>query len=161
MKKSFKKVVAIVSAIAMVVTSLTVYNAKTVEASGSATVDGVIYTVTDGSNNTIAGFTCQGFYDNPTYERIHFAWGSVLTVDTIKATVNGTEVTVDGKNEHGMFIKRADVTGLGAGEYEIVVSGNDADGNTLYGYATLKMEEQGETESPTEKVVAGNPEDVD
>ena len=104
MNRRFKKMIAIVSAIAMVVCSVTVYNTSSVNASGSATVDGIIYTVTDGDTD-IVGFTCQGIFDSA---RIHFAWGTALDADTITATVNGEDVAVDGKNANGMFIPLSD-----------------------------------------------------
>lgn len=135
--------IAIVSAIAMVVCSVTVYNTSSVNASGSATVDGIIYTVTDGDTD-IVGFTCQGIFDSA---RIHFAWGTALDADTITATVNGEDVAVDGKNANGMFIPLSEVSDLGEGEYSIVVTGTSQEDpkKTLTGNATLKIESQGET----------------
>ena len=151
MNRRFKKMVAVVCAIAMVVCSVTVYNASSVNASGSATVDGIIYTVTDGETN-IVGFTCQGIFDSA---RIHFAWGTALDVDTITATVNGEAVTVDGKNANGMFIPLSEVSDLGEGEYPIVVTGTSQEDpeKTLTGNATLKIEEEGETTTRDPSVV--------
>ena len=154
MNRRFKKLIAVVCAIAMVVTSVTVYNSADVKASGSATVDGKVYTVTDGSA-TIVGFTCQGIFDNA---RIHFAWGSEVTADTIKATIDGTEVAIDGKNGHGFFIPLTAISSMEAGEYTIAVTATEtATEKELTGSATLKIEDQGET---TTVVAASGPEDV-
>ena len=151
MNRRFKKMIAIVSAIAMVVCSVTVYNTSSVNASGSATVDGIIYTVTDGDTD-IVEFTCQGIFDSA---RIHFAWGTALDADTITATVNGEDVAVDGKNANGMFIPLSEVSDLGEGEYSIVVTGTSQEDpeKTLTGNATLKIESQGETTTRDPSVV--------
>ena len=151
MNKRFKKFIAIVSAIAMVVSSITVYNANNVKAAAPVAVDGMIYTVTDGATD-IVGFTCQGIFDSA---RIHFAWGTALVVDTMTVTVDGNPVAVDGKSTNGMFIPLTEVSSLGAGEYQIVVTGEDSNnpGTVLTGNATLKIEEEGETTTRDPSVV--------
>ena len=100
LSNSMKKFFAYVCAIAMVVSSMAFYGQTSVEASGSAAVEGKIYTVTDG-DATIVGFTCQGIFDKA---RIHFAWGTEVDAASITTTVNGKSVKIDGTNAHGMFI---------------------------------------------------------
>ena len=91
LSNSMKKFFAYVCAIAMVVSSMAFYGQTSVEASGSAAVDGKVYTVTDG-DATIAGFTCQGIFDKA---RIHFAWGTEVDAASITTTVDGKSVKID------------------------------------------------------------------
>ena len=91
LSNSMKKFFAYVCAIAMVVSSMAFYGQTSVEASGSAAVEGKIYTVTDG-DATIVGFTCQGIFDKA---RIHFAWGTEVDAASITTTVNGKSVKID------------------------------------------------------------------
>ena len=142
LSNSMKKFFAYVCAIAMVVSSMTFYGQTSVEASGSAAVDGKVYTVTDG-DATIAGFTCQGIFDKA---RIHFAWGTEVDAASITTTVDGKSVKIDGTNAHGMFIPLSEVSTLAVGEYQIVVSATATENSaTVTGNATLKIEDEGET----------------
>ena len=142
LSNSMKKFFAYVCAIAMVVSSMAFYGQTSVEASGSAAVEGKIYTVTDG-DATIAGFTCQGIFDKA---RIHFAWGTEVDAASITTTVDGKSVKIDGTNAHGMFIPLSEVSTLAVGEYQIVVSATATENSaTVTGNATLKIEDEGET----------------
>ena len=142
LSNSMKKFFAYVCAIAMVVSSMAFYGQTSVEASGSAAVEGKIYTVTDG-DTTIAGFTCQGIFDKA---RIHFAWGTEVDAASITTTVDGKSVKIDGTNAHGMFIPLSEVSTLAVGEYQIVVSATATENSaTVTGNATLKIEDEGET----------------
>ena len=142
LSNSMKKFFAYVCAIAMVVSSMAFYGQTSVEASGSAAVEGKIYTVTDG-DATIVGFTCQGIFDKA---RIHFAWGTEVDAASITTTVNGKSVKIDGTNAHGMFIPLSEVSTLAVGEYQIVVSATATENSaTVTGNATLKIEDEGET----------------
>ena len=142
LSNSMKKFFAYVCAIAMVVSSMAFYGQTSVEASGSAAVEGKIYTVTDG-DTTIAGFTCQGIFDKA---RIHFAWGTEVDAASITTTVNGKSVKIDGTSAHGMFIPLSEVSTLAVGEYQIVVSATATENSaTVTGNATLKIEDEGET----------------
>ena len=142
LSNSMKKFFAYVCAIAMVVSSMAFYGQTSVEASGSAAVDGKNYTVTDG-DATIVGFTCQGIFDKA---RIHFAWGTEVDAASITTTVDGKSVKIDGTNAHGMFIPLSEVSTLAVGEYQIVVSATAKENSaTVTGNATLKIEDEGET----------------
>ena len=142
LSNSMKKILAYVCAITMVISSVAFSGPTTIKASDSASVDGRIYTVTDG-DSSIAGFTCQGIFDKA---RIHFAWGTEVDVASITATVDGKSITVDGKNDHGMFIPLTEVSGLANGEYPIVVTATATeDSKEVTGNATLKIEDEGET----------------
>ena len=142
LSNSMKKILAYVCAITMVISSVAFSGPTTIKASDSASVDGRIYTVTDG-DASIAGFTCQGIFDKA---RIHFAWGTEVDAASITATVDGKSITVDGKNAHGMFIPLTEVSGLADGEYPIVVTATTTeDSKEVTGNATLKIEDEGET----------------
>lgn len=60
MKGQLKKLVAIVSAFAMIMCSITIYNHVSVEASATASQNGKKYEVIDGQNEGFTGFTCNG-----------------------------------------------------------------------------------------------------
>ena len=142
LSNSMKKILAYVCAITMVISSVAFSGPTTIKASDSASVDGRIYTVTDG-DASIAGFTCQGIFDKA---RIHFAWETEVDAASITATVDGKSVTVDGKNDHGMFIPLTEVSGLADGEYSIVVTATTTENSKeVTGNATLKIEDEGET----------------
>ena len=142
LSNSMKKILAYVCAITMVISSVAFSGPTTIKASDSASVDGRIYTVTDG-DASITGFTCQGIFDKA---RIHFAWETEVDAASITATVDGKSIKVDGKNDHGMFIPLTEVSGLANGEYPIVVTATATeDSKEVTGNATLKIEDEGET----------------
>lgn len=63
-------ILAIICTIAMIVTSITVYNPREVKADSSATVDGKQYSATVKDGGEWTGFVCQGIFYSA---RIHFA----------------------------------------------------------------------------------------
>ncbi len=149
MKRSFKKMIAVLCAIAMVVTSVTVYNTQTAVASANATANGKVYTVTDGTNEGLTGFTCNGMeiFDE-TDGHIGFAWGEKVDSESIKVSINGAEVTTYNATANGIFVNYSQFKDFADGEYPILVTATTS-GETakdVKGNATLKIQDQGETE---------------
>ena len=149
MKRSFKKMIAVLCAIAMVVTSVTVYNTQTAVASANATANGKVYTVTDGTNEGFAGFTCNGMeIFNETDGHIGFAWGEKVDPESIKVSINDAEVTTYNATANGIFVNYSQFKDFADGEYPILVTATTS-GETakdVKGNATLKIQDQGETE---------------
>ena len=142
-------ILAIICTIAMIVTSITVYNPREVKADPSATVDGKQYSATVKDSGEWTGFACQGIFDSA---RIHFAWGIDVDSNTITASIGETKLTVNGKNAKGMNIPLSEVTSLGVGSYDIVikattVASESAEAKQISATATLKIEKvEGTTE---------------
>lgn len=142
-------ILAIICTIAMIVTSITVYNPREVKADPSATVDGKQYSATVKDSGEWTGFACQGIFDSA---RIHFAWGIDVDSNTITASIGETKLTVNGKNAKGMNIPLSEVTSLGVGSYDIVikattVASESAEEKEISATATLKIEKvEGTTE---------------
>ena len=135
-------ILAIICTIAMIVTSITVYNPREVKADPSATVDGKQYSATVKDSGEWTGFACQGIFDSA---RIHFAWGIDVDSNTITASIGETKLTVNGKNAKGMNIPLSEVTSLGVGSYDIVikattVASESAEAKEISATATLKIE---------------------
>lgn len=135
-------ILAIICTIAMIVTSITVYNPREVKADSSATVDGKQYSATVKDEGEWTGFACQGIFDSA---RIHFAWGIDVDPNTITASIGETKLKVDGKSARGMNIPLSDVTSLEAGSYDIVinattVASKSAEAKKISATATLKIE---------------------
>ena len=135
-------ILAIICTIAMIVTSITVYNPREVKADSSATVDGKQYSATVKDGGEWTGFACQGIFDSA---RIHFAWGIDVDPNTITASIGETKLKVDGKSARGMNIPLSDVTSLEAGSYDIVinattVASKSAEAKKISATATLKIE---------------------
>lgn len=135
-------ILAIICTIAMIVTSITVYNPTEVKADPSATVDGKQYSVTVKDGGEWTGFACQGIFDSA---RIHFAWGIDVDSNTITASIGETKLKVDGKSARGMNIPLSDVTSLEVGSYDIVinattVASESAEAKKISATATLKIE---------------------
>ena len=131
-------ILAIICTIAMIVTSITVYNPREVKADSSATVK-------DGGEWT--GFACQGIFDSA---RIHFAWGIDVDSNTITASIGETKLKVDGKSARGMHIPLSEVTSLEAGSYDIVINAttaasDSAEAKEISATVTLKIEVPEET----------------
>jgi len=149
MKRSFKKMIAVLCAIAMVVTSVTVYNTQTAVASANATANGKVYTVTDGTNEGFTGFTCNGMeIFNETDGHIGFAWGEKVDSESIKVSINDAEVTTYNATANGIFVNYSQFKDFADGEYPILVTATTS-GETakdVKGNATLKIQDQGETE---------------
>jgi len=135
-------ILAIICTIAMIVTSITVYNPREVKADPSATVEGKQYSATVKDRGEWAGFDCQGIFDSA---RIHFAWGIDVDLNTITASIGETKLKVDGKSARGMYIPLSEVTSLEAGSYDIVinattVASESAEAKEISATATLKIE---------------------
>lgn len=135
-------ILAIICTIAMIVTSITVYNPTEVKADPSATVDGKQYSVTVKDGGEWTGFACQGIFDSA---RIHFAWGIDVDSNTITASIGENNLTVNGKNARGMNIPLSDVTSLEVGSYDIVinattVASESAEAKKISATVTLKIE---------------------
>lgn len=134
-------ILAIICTIAMIVTSITVYNPREVKADSSATVDGKQYSATVKDGGEWTGFVCQGIFDSA---RIHFAWGIDVDLDTITASIGETKLKVDGKARE-MNIPLSEVTSLEAGSYDIVinattVASESAEAKKISATVTLKIE---------------------
>lgn len=142
-------ILAIICTIAMIVTSITVYNPREVKADPSATVDGKQYSATVKDSGEWPGFACQGIFDSA---RIHFAWGIAVDAATITASLNGNQLKVAGQNANGMYIPLTEVTNLEVGSYDIVVTATTvatktAEAKEVSATATLKIEKvEGTTE---------------
>lgn len=142
-------ILAIICTIAMIVTSITVYNPREVKADPSATVDGKQYSATVKDSGEWTGFACQGIFGSA---RIHFAWGIAVDAATITASLNGNQLKVAGKNANGMYIPLTEVTNLEVGSYDIVVTATTvatktAEAKEVSATATLKIEKvEGTTE---------------
>ena len=134
-------ILAIICTIAMIVTSITVYNPREVKADSSATVDGKQYSATVKDGGEWTGFVCQGIFDSA---RIHFAWGIDVDLNTITASIGETKLKVDGKATE-MKIPLSEVTSLEAGSYDIVinattVASESAEAKKISATVTLKIE---------------------
>lgn len=148
-------ILAIICTIAMIVTSITVYNPREVKADPSATVEGKQYSATVKDRGEWAGFDCQGIFDSA---RIHFAWGIDVDLNTITASIGETKLKVDGKSARGMYIPLSEVTSLEAGSYDIVinattVASESAEAKEISATATLKIEVPEETTTTDPSVV--------
>lgn len=153
--KRKKGILAIICTIAMIVTSITVYNPREVKADSSATVDGKQYSATVKDSGEWTGFACQGIFDSA---RIHFAWGIDVDSNTITASLNGKQLAIDGKSTKGMFIPLSEVTSLGVGSYDIIinattVASESAEAKEISATATLKIEVPEETTTRDPSVV--------
>ena len=148
-------ILAIICTIAMIVTSITVYNPREVKADPSATVEGKQYSATVKDRGEWAWFDCQGIFDSA---RIHFAWGIDVDLNTITASIGETKLKVDGKSARGMYIPLSEVTSLEAGSYDIVinattVASESAEAKEISATATLKIEVPEETTTTTDPSV--------
>lgn len=140
-------ILAIICTIAMIVTSITVYNPREVKADSSATVGGKQYSATVKDGGEWTGFACQGIFDSA---RIHFAWVIDVDSNTITASIGETKLKVDGKSARGMHIPLSEVTSLEAGSYDIVINAttaasDPAEAKEISATVTLKIEVPEET----------------
>lgn len=140
-------ILAIICTIAMIVTSITVYNPREVKADSSATVGGKQYSATVKDGGEWTGFACQGIFDSA---RIHFAWEIDVDSNTITASIGETKLKVDGKSARGMHIPLSEVTSLEAGSYDIVINAttaasDSAEAKEISATVTLKIEVPEET----------------
>ena len=148
-------ILAIICTIAMIVTSITVYNPREVKADPSATVDGKQYSATVKDSGEWTGFACQGIFASA---RIHFAWQIAVDAGTITASLNGNQLKVEGQSAGGMYIPLTEVTNLEVGSYDIVVTATTvatetAEAKEVSATATLKIEVPEETTTRDPSVV--------
>ena len=164
MKGQLKKLVAIVSAFAMIMCSITIYNHVSVEASATASQNGKKYEVIDGQNEGFTGFTCNGLQVlNDVDGHIGFAWGIDVEVSSIKVQINGADVATYNDNAKGIFVPYSAFKELANGEYPIVVTATTTATETqeateVKGNATLKISAAEETTTAEEIT---DPEKVD
>lgn len=126
MKKIIKRVISIVLALAMVVTSLS-YTPNTVKAATSSitTPEGVIYTVEDPTAG-VPGIVFQGAVANTQF---NFAWENSDNISrtlTVNVKQGDTEVLNLGEKTNGDGITIAELAGLSNGTYQIVLTGTGA-----------------------------------
>lgn len=140
-------ILAIICTIAMIVTSITVYNPREVKAAASGSGNGMKYTVSgESQEGGLIGFTCNDVkIHNAVDGYMHFAWSGdkAYQVDTktIKAQIDGVDVATYNSNPSDTFIAYSQFKGLEAGEHQIRISGTTSVGEKeIYATATLKIE---------------------
>ena len=124
MNKVFRKIIAVICAMAMIVSSITVYNQTEVKAEQSGTFDGVTYTVNGETMNNITGFVCQLITTQDGVDSINFAWGTTVNTD-YTVTVGDVTLTSDdlqSKKVRECKIKISSLADFSAGEYQITFS---------------------------------------
>lgn len=148
-------ILAIICTIAMIVTSITVYNPREVKAAASGSGNGMKYTVSgESQDGGLVGFVCTDVQIfNAADGFMHFAWSveEAYRVDTktIKAQIDGKDVATYNSNPSDTFIGYSEFKGLEAGEHQIKISGTTSAGEAkeIYATATLKIEKvEGTTE---------------
>lgn len=146
-------ILAIICTIAMIVTSITVYNPREVKAAASGSGNGMKYTVSgESQDGGLVGFVCTDVQIfNAVDGFMHFAWSGeeAYRVDTktIKAQIDGVDVATYNSNPSDTFIGYSEFKGLEEGEYQIKISGTTSVGEAkeIYATATLKIEKVGGT----------------
>lgn len=146
-------ILAIICTIAMIVTSITVYNPREVKAAASGSGNGMKYTVSgESQDGGLVGFVCTDVQIfNAVDGFMHFTWSGeeAYRVDTktIKAQIDGVDVATYNSNPSDTFIGYSEFKGLQAGEHQIKISGTTSAGEKkeIYATATLKIEEVGGT----------------
>lgn len=141
-------ILAIICTIAMIVTSITVYNPREVKAAASGSGNGMKYTVSgESQEGGLIGFTCNDVKIlSAVYGYMHFAWSGdkAYQVDTktIKAQIDGVDVATYNSNPSDTFIAYNQFKDLEAGEHQIKISGTTSAGEAkeIYATATLKIE---------------------
>lgn len=146
-------ILAIICTIAMIVTSITVYNPREVKAAASGSGNGMKYTVSgESQEGGLVGFVCTGVQIIYAVDGfMHFEWSGeeAYRVDTktIKAQIDGKDVATYNSNPSDTFIGYSEFKGLEAGEHQIKISGTTSAGEKkeIYATATLKIEKAGGT----------------
>lgn len=140
-------ILAIICTIAMIVTSITVYNPREVKAAASGSGNGMKYTVSgESQEGGLIGFVCTNVQILSTVDGfMHFAWSGdeAYKVDTktIKAQIDGVDVATYNSNPSDTFIAYSQFKDLEAGEHQIKISGTTSVGEKeIYATATLKIE---------------------
>lgn len=144
-------ILAIICTIAMIVTSITVYNPREVKAAASGSGNGMKYTVSgESQEGGLVGFVCTDVQIfNAVDGFMHFAWSGAdayrVDTKTIKAQIDGKDVATYNSNPSDTFIGYKEFKGLEAGEHQIKISGTTSVGEAkeIYATATLKIEKVG------------------
>ena len=148
-------ILAIICTIAMIVTSITVYNPREVKAAASDSGNGMKYTVSgESQDGGLIGFTCSEVKIHNTVDGyMHFAWSGadayLVDTKTIKAQIDGVDVATYNSNPSDTFIGYSQFKDLEVGEHQIKISGTTSVGEAkeIYATATLKIEKvEGTTE---------------
>lgn len=148
-------ILAIICTIAMIVTSITVYNPREVKAAASDSENGMKYTVSgESQDGGLIGFTCSEVKIHNTVDGyMHFAWSGadayLVDTKTIKAQIDGVDVATYNSNPSDTFIGYSQFKDLEVGEHQIKISGTTSVGEAkeIYATATLKIEKvEGTTE---------------
>ena len=127
-------ILAIICTIAMIVTSITVYNPREVKAAASGSGNGMKYTVSgESQEGGLIGFVCTDVQILSTVDGfMHFAWSGdeAYKVDTktIKAQIDGVDVATYDSNPSDTFIAYSQFKDLEAGEHQIKISGTTSVG---------------------------------
>lgn len=156
-------ILAIICTIAMIVTSITVYNPREVKAAASGSGNGMKYTVSgESQEGGLIGFTCNDVKILSAVDGyMHFAWSGdkAYRVDTktIKAQIDGVDVATYNSNPSDTFIAYNQFKDLEAGEHQIKISGTTSVGaKEIYATATLKIEKvEGTTKLQTPSAPGG------
>lgn len=145
-------ILAVICTIAMIVTSITVYNPREVKAAAFGSGNGMKYTVSgESQEGGLIGFTCNDVKILSAVDGyMHFAWSGdkAYQVDTktIKAQIDGVDVATYHSNPSDTFIAYNQFKDLEAGEHQIKISGTTSVGaKEIYATATLKIEKVGGT----------------
>ena len=146
-------ILAIICTIAMIVTSITVYNPREVKAAASGSGNGMKYTVSgESQEGGLVGFVCTDVQIfNAVDGFMHFAWSGAdayrVDTKTIKAQIDGKDVATYNSNPSDTFIGYSEFKGLEEGEHQIKISGTTSVGEAkeIYATATLKIEKVGGT----------------
>ena len=147
-------ILAIICTIAMIVTSITVYNPREVKAAASGSGNGMKYTVSgESQEGGLIGFVCTDVSIQTAVDGfMHFAWSGAdeyrVDVSTIKAQIDGVDVATYNSNPTDTFIGYRQFKDLEVGEHQIKISGTTSAGSKeIYATATLKIEKvEGTTE---------------
>ena len=147
-------ILAIICTIAMIVTSITVYNPREVKAAASGSGNGMKYTVSgESQEGGLIGFACSEVkIFNAMDGYMHFAWSGAdeyrVDTGTIKAQIDGRDVATYGSAPTDTFIGYSQFKDLEVGEHQIKISGTtSASSKEIYATATLKIEKvEGTTE---------------
>lgn len=155
--KKKQGVIAIICAIAMIVTSLTIYNPREAKAAVEKSANGKTYSISGESREGgLDGFVCTGIEIHNTVDGfIHFAWGMDVKQDSIKAQIDNKDVSVYNSNVRDTFLGYNQFNSLGNGEYQIKISATTSGDNAkeVYATATLKIETAQETTTRDPSIV--------
>lgn len=152
-------ILAIICTIAMIVTSITVYNPREVKAAASGSGNGMKYTVSgESQDGGLVGFACTGVQILSAADGfMHFVWSGEeayqVDIKTIKAQIDGVDVSTYNSNPSDTYIGYSQFKNLEAGEHQIKISGTTSVGaKEIYATATLKIEKVGGTAKPSAPV---------